>query len=140
MTVTFTDRALRLRGKRIQLLVDLLVFAPEDLRERAAVCVCEVRAGVLDLVGGVKDGAVVDPDRVGVFVFDDRAVHERAEVPAGVVVQVGAGDPGGDRLGQPGGDLVHVGQPAGHRDRDLLAGGTLGDALADRVRERELAA
>ena len=40
----------------------------------------EVRAGALDLLGGVEQRAVVDADGVGVLVLDDRAVHERAEV------------------------------------------------------------
>ena len=49
----------------------------------------EVRAGVLDLLGGVEQGAVVDPHGVGVLVLDDGAVHERAEVVQRLVVQVG---------------------------------------------------
>ena len=84
--------------------------------------------------------AVVDPDGVGVLVLDDGAVHERAEVLQRLVVQVGAGDPLRDRLGELRGDLVHVGEAVGHRHRDLLAGRALGDAGADRVGERELAA
>ena len=95
---------------------------------------------MLDLLGGVEHGAVVDPDGVGVLVLDDGAVHERAEVLQRLVVQVGAGDPLRDRLGELRGDLVHVGEPVGHRHRDLLAGRALGDAGADRVGERELAA
>jgi hypothetical protein len=35
---------------------------------------------------------------------------------------------------------MHVGQAVGHADRDLAVGGALGDALTDRVGERELAA
>ena len=100
----------------------------------------EVLAGVLDLLCGVEHGAVVDPDRVGVLVLDDGAVHERAEVLERLVVQVGAGDPLRDGLGELRGDLVHVGEAVGHRHRDLLAGRALGDAGADRVGERELAA
>ena len=46
----------------------------------------------------------------------------------------------GDRLGEVGGDLVHVGEAVCHRDRELLAGGALGDAFADRLGEGELAA
>ena len=49
----------------------------------------EVGAGVLDLLGGVEQGAVVDPHRVGVLVLDHGAVHERAEVAQRLVVQVG---------------------------------------------------
>ena len=37
-------------------------------------------------------------------------------------------------------DLVHVGEAVGHRDRQLLAGGPLGDAFADLLGEGELAA
>ena len=48
----------------------------------------EVGAGVLDLLGGVEHGAVVDPHRVCVLVLDHGAVHERAEVALGLVVQV----------------------------------------------------
>ena len=84
--------------------------------------------------------AVVDPHGVGVLVLDDGAVHERAEVAQRLVVQVGAGDPLGDRLGELRGELVHVGEPVGHRHRDLLAGRAFGDAGADRLGERELAA
>ena len=84
--------------------------------------------------------AVVDPDGVGVLVLDDGAVHERAEVLQRLVVQVGAGDPLRDGLGELRGDLVHVGEPVGHRHRDLLAGRALGDAGADLLGERELAA
>ena len=91
----------------------------------------EVLAGVRDLLGGVEHGAVVDPDRVGVLVLDDGAVHERAEVLERLVVQVAAGDPLRDGLGELRGDLVHVGEAVGHRDRDLLAGRALGDAGAD---------
>ena len=86
---------------------------------------------MLDLLGGVEHRAVVDPDGVGVLVLDDGAVHERAEVAQRLVVQVAGGDPLGDRLGELRGDLVHVGELVGHRDRDLLAGGSFGDAGAD---------
>ena len=99
-----------------------------------------VRAGALELFGGVEEGAVVDADGVGVLVFDDRAVHERAEVAGGAVVQVGAGDSLGDGLGQRGRDVVHVGEAVGHRDRQLRSGGVFGDAFADRFGEGELAA
>jgi len=63
-----------------------------------------------------------------VLVFDDGAVHERAEVAQRPLVQLGCRDPFGDRAGERGGDLVHVGQPAGEGYRDLLAAGSLGDA------------
>ena len=43
---------------------------------------------MLDLLGGVEQRAVVDPHGVGVLVFDDGAVDERAEVPERLVVQV----------------------------------------------------
>jgi hypothetical protein len=55
-------------------------------------------------------------------------------------VQVAGGDPRRDRLGELGGELVHVGEPVGHRHRDLLARGALSDAGADLLGERELAA
>ena len=89
-------------GEGVELAVDLAGFAGEDVRELVAVGGGEVRAGALDLFGGVEQCAVVDADGVGVLVFDDRAVHERAEVPQRVVVQVGAGDPFGDGLGEVG--------------------------------------
>ena len=40
----------------------------------------DVCTGVFDLFDGVDHGAVVDADGVGVLVFDDCAVHERAEL------------------------------------------------------------
>ena len=92
------------------------------------------------VVGGVEDGAVVDADGVGVLVFDDGAVHERAEVPQRAVVQVGAGDAFGDGVGELGCEVVHVGEAVCHRDRELLAGGAFGDAFADLFGEGELAA
>ena len=95
---------------------------------------------MVDLLGGVEQGAVVDPDGVGVLVLDDGAVHERAEVAQRLVVQVAGGDPLRDRLGELRCDLVHVGEPVGHRHRDLLAGRPLGDAGADLLGEGELAA
>ena len=120
--------------------VEPLGLAAEDRRDLPLAASGEVGAGVLDLLGGVEQRAVVDPDGVGVLVLDDGAVHERAEVLQRLVVQVGAGDPLRDGLGELRGDLVHVGEAVGHRDRDLLAGRALGDAGADRVGERELAA
>ena len=124
----------------VELPVELVVLAGEDPLELFSRGGGEVYAGALDLLGRVKQRAVVDAYRVGVLVFDDRAVHERAEVAQGDVVQVGAGDALRDRRGEVGGELVHVGQAVCHRDRQLLAGGALGDAFADRLGEGELAA
>jgi len=89
---------------------------------------------------GVEQGAVVDAHGVGGFVLDERAVHERAEVALRGVVQVAAGDPLCDRLGERGCDLVHVGQTVGQRDRELAFAGPFGDARADRFGQGELAA
>ena len=127
-------------GECVELAVELVVLAGEDLGELFSRGGGELGAGALDLLGGVEHCAVVDADGVGVLVFDDRAVHERAEVAQCTVVQVGAGDALGDRLGEVGCDLVHVGEAVCHRDRQLLAGGALGDALADLLGEGELAA
>jgi hypothetical protein len=91
-------------------------------------------------LGGVEQGAVVDPYGVCVLVFDERAVHECSEVAEGLVVQVGAGDAFGDGFGELGRDLVHVGEAVGHRHRQLVAGGAFGDTLADLFGEGELAA
>ena len=104
-------------GERVELAVDLVRFAGEDVGELFSLGGGEVRAGALDVLGGVEHGAVVDADGVGVLVFDDGAVHERAEVPQRLVVQVGAGDALGDGLGEVGRDLVHVGEAVCHRDR-----------------------
>ena len=127
-------------GEGVELAVELAGLAGEDAGELLARGGGEVRAGALDLLGGIEERAVVDADGVGVLVFDDRAVHERAEVADGAVVQVGAGDSLGDGLGQLGRDVVHVGEAVGHRDRQLRSGGALGDAFADRFGEGELAA
>ena len=81
-----------------------------------------------------SEGAVVDPDGVDGFVFDDGAVHEGAGVAQGGVVQFAGRDPLGDGLGELGGDVVHVGQPVGERDGELAFGGAFGDAGADRLR------
>ena len=132
--------ALGAGGERVELGVEPLELAAQDRGDLALAVGGEVGAGVLDLLGGVEQRAVVDPHGVRVLVLDDGAVHERAEVLQRLVVQVGAGDPLRDRLGELRGDLVHVGEPVGHRHRDLLAGRALGDAGADLVRERELAA
>jgi hypothetical protein len=104
-------------GERVELCVELGGLAGEDGDELFAVGGGEVRTGVLDVVGGVEHGAVVDADGVGVLVFNDGAVHERAEVPERLVVQVGAGDALGDGLGEVGRELVHVGEAVCHRDR-----------------------
>ena len=92
------------RGERVELGVELVGLAPSMPRV-AGGRLGEVGAGVLDLLGGVEHRAVVDPHRVGVLVLDHGAVHERAEVAVRLVVQVAAGDPGGDRLGELRGDL-----------------------------------
>ena len=68
-------------GEGVELAVDLARFAGEDVRELVSRGGGEVRAGALDLLGGVEHGAVVDADGVGVLVLDDGAVHERAKVP-----------------------------------------------------------
>ena len=75
-------------GERVELGVELVGVRVEDACELLAAAGGEVGAGVLDLLGGVEHGAVVDPYRVGVLVLDHGAVHERAEVALGLVVQV----------------------------------------------------
>ena len=47
-----------------------------------------MKASELGLLGAVEERPVVDPDGVGVLVLDDGAVHERTEVPQGLVVRV----------------------------------------------------
>jgi len=123
-------------GERVELGVEPLELAAQDRGELALAIGVEVMAGVLDLLGGVEHRAVVDPHGVGVLVFDDGAVHERPEVLQRLVVQVGAGDPLRDRLGELRGDLVHVREPVGHRRRELLADGPLGHADADLLWQR----
>jgi hypothetical protein len=71
---------LRAGGERVEFAVELVWFAGEDVCELFSLGGGEVRAGTLDVLGGVEHCAVVDADGVGVLVFDDRAVHERAEV------------------------------------------------------------
>jgi hypothetical protein len=46
----------------------------------------------------------------------------------------------GDGLGELRGDIVHVGEAVRHAYRQLVAGGPLGEPLANRLREGELAA
>ena len=127
-------------NERVELAVEPLGLAAEDRGDLAAARVGQVRAGVVDLLGGVEQRSVVDPDGIGVLVFDDGAVHERAEVLECLVVQVAGGDPLGDRLGELRGGLVHVGELVRHRHRDLLAARSFGDAGADLLREGELTA
>jgi hypothetical protein len=132
--------ALGAGGKRVELGVEPLELAAQDRGELALAVGGEVGAGVLDLHCAVEHRAVVDPDGVGVLVLDDGAVNERPEVLQRFVVQVGAGDPFCDGLGELRCELVHVGESVGHRHRELLAGRALGDTGADRIGERELAA
>jgi hypothetical protein len=96
--------------------------------------------GDLDLLAAIVQRAVVDSHRVGVLVLDDGAVHERSEVLERLVVQVAAGDPRRDRLGELGSDLVHVGEAVCDRDRQLPAGGQLGDTGADLLGQGQLPA
>jgi len=95
---------------------------------------------VVDLFGAVQERAVVDPDGVGVVVLDDSAVHEGAHVLKRLVAQIVGRDPLRDGFGELGCDRVHVGETVGQRDRQLLTGWALGDACADLVGERQLAA
>ena len=127
-------------GERVELGVEPLELAAQDRGELALAVGGEVGAGVLDLLCGVEHRAVVDPYGVRVLVLDDGAVDERAEVLQRLVVQVGGGDPLCDGLGELRGDLVHVGEPVGHRDRDLLAGRDARRHGCGSVGERELAA
>ena len=113
---SLSARALGARGERVELGVEPLERAAQDRGELAVAVGGEVGAGVLDLLGGVEHRAVVDPHGVGVLVLDDGAVDERAEVVERLVVQVGAGDPLRDRVGELRCDLVHVGEAVGHRD------------------------
>jgi hypothetical protein len=57
----------------------------------------------------VEQLAVIDPDRVGGRVFDKGAVHERAKIAQGGVVEFGGRDALGDGVGELGGDVMHVG-------------------------------
>jgi hypothetical protein len=87
--------------ERVEFAVEPVGLAAEDRGNLAASHVGKVRAGVVDLLGAVEPGAVVDPDGVGVLVLDDGSVHECAEVAYGLVVQVAGGDPLGDRRARP---------------------------------------
>ena len=98
MILTFSARFL---ARAVSASSSVSSFAGSQPSSRAACSrpvLVELGAGVLDLLGGVEQRAVVDPDGVGVLVFDDGAVHERADVAQRLVVQVAAGDAGGDRL------------------------------------------
>ena len=137
---TFSALAPGAGGERVELGVERFELAAEDPGGLLLAGGGEVLSGVLDVLGAVEQVAVVDAHRVGVLVFDDGAVHERAEVAHRLVVQVGGGDALGDRRGELRRDVVHVGQAVGHGHRQLAAGGAFGDAGADRLGERELAA
>jgi hypothetical protein len=113
-------------GERVQARVELVVGAAEQAGGLAAAGGGQVRSCVRELGVGLEQGALVDPDGVGGVVLDDRAVHEGAHVAQRGVVQVGRRDALRDRLGELRRELVHVGEPVGEGDRDLLAGGTLG--------------
>ena len=127
-------------GERVELGVELLGLAAERGGGLGVALGAEVVARVLDLLGAVEQDAVVDPDGVDALVLDDGAVDEAAEVAQRLVVQLAGGHARGDGLGELGGDVVHVGQAVRHAHRQLVAGGPLGDPLADRVGEGELAA
>ena len=129
---------LRARGERVEFLLEVRGLAAEDPGQGGLVA--QVNACLLDLLVAVEHRPVVDPHRVGVLVLDDRAVDERAEVLDGLVVELGAGDPLRDRLGELRRDLVHVGELVGHCRRQLVGDWPLGHALADPVGQGELAA
>jgi hypothetical protein len=113
---SFAATRLGAGGERVELGVETVGLAAEDCGDLALLRGAEVFAGVSDLLGGVEHCAVVDPDGVGVLVFDDGAVHECPEVLQRLVVQVGAGDALRYGLGELWCDLVHVGEAVGHRD------------------------
>jgi hypothetical protein len=123
-----------------ELSVELSGLAAEDPGKLLAPGFGEMPARELELLGAVQERAVVDPDGVGVLVLDDRAVHEGAHVAERFVMQLAGRDPLGDGLGQVRCDRMHVGEAVGQRDRQLLTGWPLGDACADLVGERQLAA
>ena len=96
---------------------------------------------MLDLLGGVEQDAVVDAHGVDVVVLDDGAVHEAAEVAQR------AGRAGRwwsrarrRRAASSGATSCMSARRWAMRDRELVAGGALGDARADRLGEGELAA
>ena len=66
--------------------VELVEIAAERVGDRAPAAVGQVLAGERDLGVRVQQGAVVDADGVGGLVFDERAMHEGAEVAQGGVV------------------------------------------------------
>ena len=98
MIRTFSARFLARAVSASSSVSSFVELAAEDAaRPASRPVLVEVGAGVLDVLGGVEQRAVVDPDGVGVLVLDDGAVHERAEVAQRLVVQVAAGDARGDR-------------------------------------------
>ena len=90
MILIFSALALGARGQRVELLLELVGLAAEDRGELRCGLAGQVGARLLDLLVAVEHRAVVDPDRVGVLVLDDGAVHERAEVFERLVVELGA--------------------------------------------------
>ena len=84
----FERPRLRPRGERVELAVEPIGRTAEDRRDLPLSRLGQVASGVLDLLGAVEQRAVVDPHGVGVLVFDDGAVDERAEVPERFVVQI----------------------------------------------------
>jgi hypothetical protein len=125
---------------RVEPAVELVGGTVEDPGQLPPVRTGELGAGARDLLDGVEQRAVVDAHGVGEFVFDQRAVHEGAEVAQRALMQLRAGNARRDRHRQRGRDLVHVGQAVGERYRDLRSGGALGHARADRLGQRQLAA
>jgi hypothetical protein len=107
------------RDECVELAVEPVDIAAEDRGDLATTRIGEMLPGLLELLRGVEQCAVVDADGVGVLVLDDGAVDERPNIPERLVVQVARGDPLGDRLGELRGDLVHVGELVGHRHRDV---------------------
>jgi hypothetical protein len=133
-------RRLRPRLQRVEFGVELVGRAAEHARGLPAAGFGQVRARERELRMRVEPGAVVDAHGIRALVLDERAVHEGAEVAQRGVVQVAGRDPLGDGIGERGGDVVHVGQAVGERDRELAFAGALRHARADRLGKRELAA